>query len=385
MNRQTNTEVPSTPSPQPDPAANKPMDMSGVISAIIPLAVTALIFMIGWAYQLIWYSFFGVSPTQISVSVPLILAQSLPTVSIAVTIILLGFFVYISLSLIFNTVDFLIPLLLNWLKYLFGDIWMRLVSLWARVRHRPPPIPNNYIFTNLTTQVFIAKIEWGIILSSILLITFLVSMGNPYRIVFGLITAVPVIFIFVVILIISGTIVSILRISKPFSEYARAKRTQVVILSILYYFLIIIMSASMAFSDAVVGKRGILLETVQDVFLVGPKILGFVPELEIFCDSQENTCIYGPFGLVAENDDSYFLVEWDTSSQNQTPEFAQGSGLYVIPRSGQAGAYVLMPEIALPSPTPTLLPSVTPTPQITVTPAFTPQLTMTITPTVTPP
>jgi hypothetical protein len=98
------------------------------------------------------------------------------------------------------------------------------------------------------------------------------------------------------------------------------------------------LSAMIATSQASLGRK-IIGKPVQRVFLVAPRLLSSIKELERTCD-VENNCVYGPFGFVAETPTSFYLIKW---RQQEKQRFQQVPGLYIMPRNDLSGAYYIIP------------------------------------------
>jgi hypothetical protein len=381
-------------------------NISEILSAIAPLIITALLYLIGWAYISSWYSYFGVSITQINIPIPLVLTQSTSPIWTAVFMVALSVFLYSSLNYFSAQLDTLIIYVIPWITFYYE---IALMSL-ARSRF---PIPykstrRSHTIQRFTFQHKIIKNAWQINITAILGLTMWASLVNPFRsapeLVSRIFSPIPGIVIatifafFTALSSVSWFLKYVGWLPKPesyqhtpesFSSFVETKRKWVVTFCVLYFFLILIMARGVAFSDAAAGKKGIVFEeNIQDIFITGPKMLGIVPSAELLCDEEQKTCIYGPFGLIAENDKSFFLVRWNVNP-NQTPEFPQDSGLYIIPRSDQTGAYFLLPDIATPYPTSAITPQFTPTatsrasstPTVVLTDTKTPSPTFMVTPT----
>jgi hypothetical protein len=79
---------------------------------------------------------------------------------------------------------------------------------------------------------------------------------------------------------------------------------------------------------------------IQKFILTCPKRLQYLEEYEISCDDLQN-CEYGPFGLIATSEDSYYLILW--KKEDHKP-LTRNPGLYIIPRNDSKGAFLLFPE-----------------------------------------
>jgi hypothetical protein len=137
------------------------------------------------------------------------------------------------------------------------------------------------------------------------------------------------------------------------------------------------LSAAYGVYDARSGRKRVG-GYVQNVFLVSPKRLGIIQDLEYSCD--ENSCTYGPLGMVAESAQAYYMIVWNDD------EIPYHPGLFLFPRNDQNEPYVVIPASAannrpvatslptlgvsptfISTTTPTLRPLNTPVPEITLT------------------
>jgi hypothetical protein len=119
-------------------------------------------------------------------------------------------------------------------------------------------------------------------------------------------------------------------------------------------------AASQAVSNASRGAK-LAASYIPKVFLISPKRLPSLQTLNESCN-EEDTCQYGPFGLIAENDQAFFMVEW---KENNIPFHP---GLFIFPRDDKDGAYLIIPGLSTIS-TVTAQPTstATPTPPTTAT------------------
>lgn len=340
-------------------------------SSLIITFATAILYLIGWSYELNWYRYFGISLSQVSLSIPQVLLRSLLTIS---TTFLLIFLVNLFYAFI------------RWLSYL-GDYALALAKL-LRASRMETIRKSNDTQNKDEAEIFsfeqrLAKNKWLLIISGVFILTLYSIFNNPYRYALnsinGWTSAIPPQIGVGVFILVGWTIFSTPQLvdgastaaPKSFISFVKSKQIWATTLSIVYLIFIIVMAGSMAWSDAAVGKKDVILEDVPKVVLVGPKILKYMPGIEKHCDENGN-CIYGLFGLIAENNNLYFLVKL---TADQTG-FDRNSGLYIIPNDGQSGTYFIMPD-SLPIPTvnispvvPTSLPTSSPVPtwKVTATP-----------------
>jgi len=385
--------------------------LGDLLPPLAPLIGTAILYMIGWVYVSNWYSFFGVNISQLNISIPQVIIQCITPITITfITIVLGGILFYIlsrflsfarenqwwfvfgvSELLILGLVLYLYPLQLQQkLNRIFSVIIITLlvgVVLYYLLRKISSLVPK--------------KLRWlvfGVSVSFILWLLFYFTGGLTVP-GYAAATFVIALFLFpdafIFLELNLESVQRVIGIDSFINSFPEINTNiKATIFGFFYLFTLLLLSTRLAFQLAGIGKTGVLeTNNIQRVYLVGPKLLDFVPDLEKYCGTQES-CIYGPFGLIAENDKSYFLIKWDINALQQTTSFTQNAGLFIIPRNNNNGSYSIMPEsISIPSPTPTStntstpspVPTMTLTPLATITATSTPQPIVTITPTPTQP
>lgn len=323
-------------------------------SSIVLTLITAVLFMIGWAYESNWYTYFGVSTAQVDIPLPQILIRSLP---IIVTSLFITFIVYVLVSLYVKLRE-----IFSWPE-ISAQSKLRLVST----------------FTPLFIYLYsLSQFPFS-------------SPGNPFKMIRelpneGIYASVVAVFLILAVLItgILNLVPGLLMLKPIVNLFISSLDTisQPVWVSVvggINLITILFMSASIASSDAAFGKKGLAeVGIIQRVYLVSPKLLNFTNEFDL-STCYEKTCFYGPLGLVAENSNSFFLIQLNI----QHTKFPRNPGIYEIPRSDQEGSFYVVPaskSILLPTATPSVTITTTITSSPTPIGTDTPQPTFTVTP-----
>ena len=382
--------------------------LSKLLTALGPLVGTGLLYIIGWVYISNWYGYFGINPSQLSISLPQVLIRSISPLIITIVTIGAGVVCYY----VFSRISGFILAHELWFIFFTSLLFNLLISLYIS--------PSQYILRIIYLSLAIIAVgivlyyilngEWArkvgsIILKNLrwfmiggcLLLLLLLYVYFPGGLTVGGIAAGS----FIVALLLFPTITLYLElfinsIRKVFDfktlleNFTHINRNvRMGIFCLLYLYSILVLSTSLALYNATQGKIGVLEnQSIQKVLLIGPRLLNSMPDLEKYCNNE--ICIYGPFGLIAENENSYFFINWGANTQQQKTLFPTNAALYIIPRSNQNGSYSIMPDsISIPSPTPTPtdtsmpISTETQTPQPTFTATLTPQPTITLTLTLT--
>ena len=71
-------------------------------SSIAVTIATAVLYMVGWTYESNWYAYFNISTSQVSLPIPQVLIRSLPTILVALLIILLSIFLFPLVTMALN-------------------------------------------------------------------------------------------------------------------------------------------------------------------------------------------------------------------------------------------------------------------------------------------
>src|SRR5262245_31443384 len=80
----------------------------GLFSALFPLIGTGILFMLGWAYEVNWYGYFGVSMSQVSTAPQSLIIQSVPAIITFLVSIVLATLTYHFLNMVFSYFGYMI-------------------------------------------------------------------------------------------------------------------------------------------------------------------------------------------------------------------------------------------------------------------------------------
>jgi len=281
--------------------------------------VTAILFMIGWAYVSNWYAYFGVSMGEVSVPPQQILISSTGSLLYLVLYAITAYFLYYTIGRKLGGKKFYE---FNWRLFLiiFLSIGVLFVSL--------------YIF-------IIPTIE---------------SSGNLLEDNNRLIKAIPaeVYYLYLAIIGVIGLTMA-LRYAKKTpvaisDEYNSAYwMLGTAVISIL---IAMVSSAMNGIFFAAYGVRGFGVG-VEKVYLASPMQVDVLKDAEKICDTNNN-CVYGPFGLITVDNKTIFLAKWEAQKD---VIFLRGAGLYRIPHND---TYLLIPassQLPNANPKPTTTPA----------------------------
>lgn len=349
-------------------------NVMGFVSVAITLISTSFFFLIGWSYESNWYSYFGINSSEINIPVPQVLIRSVPIVIGALISLLLS---YLFISLLIFVLESLKTfenkvvtkkrsnIIVIWLT----NFWANLTGFWLSKENKLWLV----LFASLALNL---GFSYSIFPFSIPGNYFAMVHDLPFE---GLLSTVPFGFIVFVIVYLAFQIM----FSQPFQAITidsffggNSKITFIVVFGIVYLFSILFISSSISLLDAASGRKGISdIGKIQRVYLVSHKALSMMGDLEISRCVDENICIYGPFGLIAETDNSFFLAK----SSTQQADFSRNPWLYIMPRNDLNGSFSIVPEsVSIPTSLPTATSS--PAPTNTPSPSQTPTISVTATP-----
>jgi hypothetical protein len=329
-------------------------------SSIAVTVATAILFMVGWTYESNWYAYFNISTSQVSLPIPQVLIRSLPTILVALLIILISIFLFPLVAMALNISAKSMDEKRWWVIFTVALTGMFLFSFYVLYK-----VGNNFASLPSLPEA-IAVIGAGTV--------YLIFVSRGIWLVF-------VRWVFGIL----SKIWPFTLINFSINEVRHVEiRSEgwIAIGSAIYILALLLISSSLALRDATLGQKGIGLEKIQKVLLVSPKGLSFTNDMDLSYCIENNGCIYGPFSFIAENENTFFLAKW---TMNQST-FPRNLGLYKIPRSDTDGSYAIVPaSITLPTAIPTTTGTASPTatetlvPQATFTEASTPQPTLTMT------
>lgn len=306
-------------------------DGAGLTTALIPLIGSGALFMAGWSYLSNWYSYYGVSVSQVNIQPQDVVIQSVPAL-----------------------VVFLSCFLPSILAYMVFTTFYKILQGLIRIAKREEPRPHSgqiykpfntmdwaYVF-GITTVALLTLYEFGYS-SSVIQKTgiFSLYLYETFYWVYSLAIVQIGGMIIAGGLAIYGLGIGIIEVIFFFQKRSKAvKRKQVVeekvpqavVWLFLELFFIVIallaLSAAFAINDASIGIRtgGF---SVQAVFVVSPS----QPDMNnLSCD--EKYCTTGPYLLIGENDNAYLLVNLETPD-NTGALIKYNPGVYIVPRTDE--------------------------------------------------
>jgi len=305
----------------------------GLFSALFPLLGTGLLFILGWAYEVNWYGYFGISVNQINVSPQTVFIQSMPA---AVTL----FSAFVISTITYYYLTFLVKQIFRGIQGIIKPVVVNdkqggLVNESVRYRLKDwlvvclltelllllilSPYPNLFKLSSQNTTYEVFFVQFLLLISPLALGAILVFLTLIFVISF-----IPV----GIMLLIQRKFRSVI-----LNRHIIYPHPQNTIWAFLIIMIIIttILALSNAYggSDAAAGYKGSGRQEIQKVLIVSREKL-FFGKNQFLQGCTDSNCIYGPFGLVAENDHEYFLIEW---KKDKNERFLRQPGLFIIPRS----------------------------------------------------
>lgn len=346
-------------------------DIVGLFSAVIPLSGTVILFLLGWDYESNWYSYFGMNIDQVNVSLQQVMLHGVPAI-LYTLYYLSGSMVIFFIIRAFGTFSrnvgvasdrLLAPMIKPFTRNEWGIIFIGSLML----MELSVVLYFGLLFSNF--QLF-ARLRSA---SNFLIDSKLIpSEGNYLGIgLAGILLSLFMLFYLKMILEMNSTTRSIkiliLRFLRKFGKgmgrYGKDTKKEdidelpkplflkelgvfsnvnkwvwISLFCFIYFLHMMSISASIAYSDATGGKMG-FGRFIPEVFILTPRRLSALSDLEKSCDAKEN-CIYGPFGLIFDDQNSFYLVKWNEIAPGVFPV---NPGLYIVPRSEPDGAYMIMP------------------------------------------
>jgi hypothetical protein len=309
----------------------------GIFSALFPLIGTGILFMMGWAYEVNWYGYFGVNASQVNSPAQSILIQSIPALIIFLSdffFAIISYFLGASIYTYFNRI-----------------IRKGITKNKSFIANNPDGSQESYfkiknwLFVGLLTEIYLLFYLYTYYPEIFLAFPF-GTLGKPYEIsylmylfLYGALAFMVTLFFYIIFFAIIFIFVSVfLFIKRKFSEAVSGEKlTFAKPQSIIWYFCtsvvivmtLIALSASFGISDASAGYRGSGRWEIQKVLIISPaKLILANSKLSLGCNDAN--CTYGPFGLIGENDHAYILIEWQ---KDQDGKFLRQPGLFIVPRS----------------------------------------------------
>jgi hypothetical protein len=341
-------------------------DVVGLSSVAIPLVGAGFLFIIGWAYESNWYEYFGIDVSQLDISLQQYLVHSVIGLALSLSLLLIGTFLYLFVKMAFITIlsistkqgrDFSVSRS-DW----FGITIFYIVEV---VRNLfPDGITSAYQRPiEIQILIFLSQAAAAVLSISLTGVIIVYSVRRTLYRRFSDSQLTP-------------TQLTKPSLSTQVAHFLKLLNSPSILIVYFCVFLFSSMSlaSSMAITHASAGSKLSLL-SVQKVYLVGYKAL---PSLQVIQDinescDKEGSCFYGPFGLVAENANSFYLIVW---RENKIPF---RPGLFIFPRNDQNGPYLIIPVLAI-----SAHPASTPIATLDILPTLSPTITPTLGPTISP-
>jgi hypothetical protein len=293
----------------PNNNSNDIWNILGFITAGVPLLAAAFFYLVGWTYISNWYGFFRISIYQIDVPTHHILVNSVSLILISI------------------------------MAFLFAVTIDHIILVIETPRKNRKNKKQNNGSTNKRDKKIqsfnLRRVMVIYILPIIILLGY--YLYNCYRHIssFGF-WDYPEELLWFITVILSTIIFYIKNLEQTNnSKYASMINGSVIAISIL------ISSVSLAavdgIADAAEGRQGAW--RIPQVHITSKDT---VPVLDAFkenCDSN-GAYKYGTFGLVAENDQTIFLVPWLNKNESY---FSPSSELFILQRSEQTTLYIHVP------------------------------------------
>lgn len=282
-------------------------------SALFSLFLTAIIFMIGWSYVTNWYAYFGISAENIDASLQQVLIYSVEPIVTTLLFFALGCFLF----------PIFIAIRGQELNLLESDSWFAIIMISIGLALGF----EIYFWVSQKPKGF-SSLNENIYLISLVLSVFYILLIYPFY------------------LTINNLRVSISKLFKNSSNVFPDSNKNLkllaksplfsnlkwIILSIITFVTLLSLAATLGASDAEAGRRG-SGGVVQRVYLISSNPINAIQNLKVQCSA---TCSYGPLGLIAENDNAFYVANWNQKN-------GLDSNSYIIPRENQNESYFIVP------------------------------------------
>jgi len=298
---------------------SKKKNISSIFTPTLVIAIlSGFLFMNGWAYVSNWYAYYGLSANLIKMPIQQIFIRSLPAIFINLFWFFFFMISYLILRLLINLFSLRKPLSSSDISIVL--VFTIIISYFYQFSLViPDSVSNLYEFAHLSSETFHLYLLFQL---RVLILLFLVTL-------------VPVL---------------ITREARKltFSDINQNKNFYRSLLSATLLGLLLLntlsYSALYGIMNAANGTMDIVSE-IPIVMLVTPKKLYSLTNLEKYCHDDQS-CEYGPFGLIYESENAYYLIKWD----KQGEEIIQRNpGIYVIQRTDTNGANYLIPVHSTPT------------------------------------
>lgn len=282
-------------------------------SALFSLFLTATIFMIGWSYITNWYAYFGISAENIDASLQQVLIYSVEPIVTTLLFFALGCFLF----------PIFIAIRGQELNLLESNSWFSIIMISIGLA-----LGYELYFWVFQKPNGFASLNENIYLISLIVSIFYILLIYPFYLTFNNIR---------------------ISISKLFNKsnnvYPDSSKNlkllaqstlfynlKWVILSIITFVTLLSLAATLGTSDAESGRRG-SGGIVQKVYLISSNPISAIENLKVQCSE---TCSYGPLGLIAENDNAFYVANWNRKN-------GLDPNSYIIPRTNQSESFFIVP------------------------------------------
>jgi hypothetical protein len=342
-------------------------DVIGLSSVAVPLVGAGFLFIVGWAYESNWYEYFGIDVSQLNISLQQYLVHSVTGLALSLSLLLTGTFLYLFVKMAILIVQSLISKQGRDFSISRSDwLGITIFYIWRVVSYLFPDGINSLSKQpiEIRTLIILSQTAAAVLLISLTGIFMAYSVRRTLYRRYSQTQTIPN------------------PSTKPnlSTQVERSWQLLNSLSILLVYFFVFLFStmalaASIAVTHASFGSKLSLL-SVQKVYLDVPRALTSlqaIQDINELCD-QEGRCLYGPFGLVAESPNSFYMIVW------REDEIPFRPGLFMFPRTEQNGPYLVIPALAIsdhPTPTPTATLDIMSTPILTILPTLKPELTST--------
>ncbi len=322
-------------------------DVIGFSSAAVTLLGAAILYLIGWVYEVNWYAFFGISMTHVSISPQQVIAQS--------------FSPLINISVMFQMAFSFYAILKDWprskVKLDLEELLIFFVAITA-------------VATLISVLLDLWRGKIGLSLFD----------GTASHQLPGELRTMGLVIIYFVILFLIAfsrlwiTIWKKHDLDEHLETYrVKYNKYRIVYLAFIVFVFTLGISAVRGMEDAASGVRFSGGWVIPKAYIVSSNNMNSLIDLHQGHNVKARN-VYGPFALIAENPNSYFLIKWKNDNRKY---FQRDSGLYIMPRDGLA----IIPDnnpalpISMQSPTAIVTPESTQTATFTSSPTIAAQST----------
>jgi len=370
------TEALPVPTPETTPKITienndkmKPSDFLSLIT--VALTISAAVFYIaGWVYEVYWYGFFGINITQINIPLQQIMIEGLPGILIIAFGLLVAFLFFAGRRNrqddIAENLDVLRIILTAYSVSVFIILFIGIM--------------NGRFLIPLPFEIIVSGI--GLVVVFIILVLLPLSQRNRIaRLLEATTELSPLLMQVALTSILAGPSIGMVTqkllqeviesskfksILKEYSDQGasiaiaviNAWRVWVGLVILFFLFLSLTTSAILGRANAHYGKRLMMGGwEMSETYVYSSKSDLPLPTAN---EKANNGFTYGPFALIASDDQIYYLADWKNGRY-----YVSRPNVYTLPRSNDTSLIILY--VPQPTPTPLPIPTVTMTPSSTAT------------------